>query len=77
MMPADPMLFENLDSRCLFTKAQLAERLVVSTRTVDRLIKKGLPAIRVGSVHRFDWSDVTRWLKHEKQRSSKWPRRTS
>lgn len=50
----------------MLTKKQLAEKLKVSVYTIDRLRKKGLPAVKVGSNIRFDYEDVAKWLKEGK-----------
>lgn len=42
--------------------AEVAEYLHVSQRTVYRLLDRGLPAIRVGYVLRFDLAVVLAWL---------------
>lgn len=44
----------------VLTKRELARRLKVSTRTIERL---GLPATRVGGQNRYYWSEVQFALK--------------
>lgn len=39
------------------------ETLSISRSTVNRLVKKGLPHVWVGSVRRFPVSEVIAWLK--------------
>ena len=47
-------------SEAVLTKRDLARRLKVSTRTIERL---HLPAIRVGGQNRYRWSEVEAALK--------------
>jgi excisionase family DNA binding protein len=42
--------------------AGLMEVLEISRSTVYRLMKKGMPSIMVGSVHRFPIDHVLKWL---------------
>jgi len=51
----------------LLTRTELARELKISTATVTRLVKQGLPHIPVGprSV-RFDRTEVVAWLKERK-----------
>ena len=44
------------------TKQQLANHLGFSTAWLDRQVKEGLPAYRVGSRLRFQRSTAVRWL---------------
>jgi hypothetical protein len=46
----------------LLTKEQLAEWLVISEKTVDRLRKEGLPCLMAGDSPRFDRERCTAWL---------------
>lgn len=46
----------------LSSLSEVAEYLHVSQRTVYRLLDRGLPAIRVGYVLRFDLAVVLSWL---------------
>ncbi|MBI2988102.1 MAG: helix-turn-helix domain-containing protein [Deltaproteobacteria bacterium] len=43
--------------------AELMDALSISRSTVNRLVKRGLPHIWVGSVRRFPLTEVVRWLK--------------
>jgi excisionase family DNA binding protein len=45
---------------------ELMETLSISRSTVYRLMAKGLPNIRVGSVHRFPFDQVVAWLRADK-----------
>ena len=58
------------DGHSLLTKGELADRLKVSTRTIDLWVKERLiPKIKINSSARFDWVDVVATLKE--QNSSK------
>ena len=53
----------NVTSRRLLTIRETAERLAVSQRTVQRLLKNGaLPAFRVGGSVRISEDELERWL---------------
>jgi excisionase family DNA binding protein len=57
----------------LLTKAELAEVLKVSVRTIDRYVAEGSgpPFIRVGRGRgqiRFRWSSVKRWVDDREER---------
>ena len=43
--------------------SELMDTLSISRSTVNRLVKRGLPHIWVGSVRRFPVSEVIVWLK--------------
>ena len=47
----------------------LMETLSISRTTINRLVKKGMPHIWVGSVRRFPTNDVVKWLKKGQQSS--------
>lgn len=50
-------------SENLLTKAELAQRLRVTGRTIDRYREEGLPTIPLSSrALRFDWDKVLAWL---------------
>ena len=49
----------------MLTKKELAEKLSVSVYTVDRLIAKGMPRVKVGSCVRFEYEEVVKWLKSQ------------
>jgi excisionase family DNA binding protein len=49
----------------LLTLRDVATRLQVSQRTVYRLVDRGLPAVRVGYVLRFNWPAVISYLDRE------------
>lgn len=47
----------------LITKSELAKRLSVCSRTVDRMLVKGMPHVKIGTAVRFDYDEVIAWLK--------------
>jgi excisionase family DNA binding protein len=49
----------------LLTLRDVATRLQVSQRSIYRLLDRGLPAVRVGSVFRFSWPAVLAYLDRE------------
>ena len=49
-------------AEALVDRAELARRLGVSTRALDRLRRDGLPELRVGDLPRWRWADVLAWL---------------
>jgi excisionase family DNA binding protein len=51
------------DVESYISKQELAHRLSVSTRTVERAVNRGLPAYRVGGQVRFLWSEVRTFFK--------------
>jgi len=51
----------------LFTKVELAEVLSLSPRTIEGLMKQGLPHIKLKRAARFDVDDVMRFLKSRNQ----------
>ncbi len=48
----------------LLTKKQVAERLSVTTRTVDKLVasQDGPPSLKIGSCRRFPADALDRWI---------------
>ena len=42
---------------------ELMDTLSISRSTIVRLVARGLPHIRIGSVHRFPIEQVLSWLK--------------
>jgi excisionase family DNA binding protein len=42
---------------------ELSKKMGVSRATIYRMIKKGLPVIKVGNSTRFDPVEVSNWLK--------------
>ena len=51
----------------LLTLQEVAEYLKVSTRTVRRLLRRGLPSVRFGRLVRFSVQDLTRWIEARKE----------
>ena len=51
----------------LIKKEDLAEILRLSTRTIEGLMKQGLPHIKLKRAARFDVDDVIRFLKSRNQ----------
>jgi len=45
--------------------AVLMDVLEISRSTVYRLMAKGMPSIKVGSVHRFPMEQVLTWLEED------------
>ena len=52
----------------LLTKKELAECLKVSETTINRLIAKGLPNIKVGSQVRLNLDECLNWLKKQRNK---------
>ncbi len=46
----------------LLTKLSLSLHFQVSTRTIDRWERRGMPTIIIGKVHRYDLSKVMEWV---------------
>lgn len=42
---------------------ELSERLKVSEATIYRMMKKGMPVVKISNNTRFDYKDVIDWLK--------------
>ena len=49
-------------SNKLLNAPELAEKLGVSRAQVYRLIKKGMPFLKVGGNTRFEFSEVMKWI---------------
>lgn len=47
----------------LLSKKELATKLKVAEITINRLLVKGMPKIKVGHQVRFDYDEVLGWLK--------------
>ena len=58
----------------LLDRAALAKALAVSTSTVDRLARGGLPHLLVGDAKRFELSRVVGYLQARKQGGDDGPR---
>ena len=48
---------------------QLMDYLEISRSTIYRLMAKGLPSIKVGSVHRFPRDQVVGWLENQREKN--------
>jgi excisionase family DNA binding protein len=63
-----------IDPYQILTLAELAERLRVSERWVyeksRRRCQNPLPAIRIGRYLRFDWIEVSAWLRQQSGRAA-------
>ena len=63
-----------IDPSHILTLAELAERLKVSERWVyeksRRRCLNPLPAIRIGRYLRFDWIEVSAWLRQQSGRAA-------
>jgi excisionase family DNA binding protein len=51
----------------LLTIDEVAVALGVSTRTVRRLMRRGLPSVRFGRLVRFEQRDLLRWVEARKE----------
>jgi len=52
----------------MLNKKQIAEHYAVSVPTIDRLMKEGLPYVKVGKNVRFDLDEVKEWLKNKREK---------
>jgi excisionase family DNA binding protein len=61
----DEQLFENrIYHVTLLDKRQLAVRLNISVKMIDKLIaRKAIPFIKIEKLVRFKWEDIEGWLK--------------
>lgn len=48
----------------MITKKELADKLHVSVSTIDRLMVKGLPVVKIGNAVRFEYEPVVEWIKN-------------
>lgn len=44
---------------------ELMDALSISRSTINRLVKRGLPHIWVGSIRRFPLQEIIKWLKND------------
>ena len=51
------------NEKILYTKKELANKLKVSLSTINNLIKKGVPHIKMEKAVRFDFDEVLKWIK--------------
>ena len=47
----------------MLKKNELAEKLNISVPMVDKLMREGMPRIKIGKSVRFDYDEVVKWLK--------------
>ena len=63
-----------IDPSQILTLAELAERLKVSQRWVYEKSRRRsinpLPAMRIGRYLRFDWLEVSAWLRKQSERAA-------
>jgi excisionase family DNA binding protein len=52
----------------MLTKEDLCEWLKVSLPTVDRLMKQGMPHLKIGKAVRFEQEDVKKWLEEQQDK---------
>jgi hypothetical protein len=55
------------DGPRLLDRDGLATALGVSTKTLDRLRRAGLPELRIGDSPRFDYGEVIGWLRTRRE----------
>lgn len=70
MVLDNALLLEYNPAMQLMSTKEIAEALQVSTRTIGRLTKEGMPVIKLGHhTDRYDWETVLGWLKKHKMKS--------
>jgi len=47
----------------LISRSEMALRLDITTKTLDKLVRDGLPSYRVGKQLKFDDAEVREWLR--------------
>ena len=47
----------------MLKKKELAEKLNISVPMVDKLMREGMPRIKIGKSVRFELVEVVKWLK--------------
>lgn len=47
----------------MLKKQELAEKLNISVPMVDKLMREGMPKIKIGKSVRFDYEEVLMWIK--------------
>lgn len=55
----------------LLTTEQLSEQLQVTTQSIYNFKKQGMPFIKVGSVNRYDYEAVLKWMKEKEDNKQK------
>ena len=51
----------------MITKKELAKLLHLSVATIDRLMTQGMPKMKIGKAVRFDYGEVTEWLRERNE----------
>lgn len=49
----------------MLKKKELADKLKISVPMVDKLMREGLPRIKIGKSVRFEYEEVVAWLKEK------------
>ena len=49
----------------MLKKKELADKLRISVPMVDKLMREGMPRIKIGKSVRFEYDEVVRWLKEK------------
>lgn len=49
----------------MLKKKELADKLKISVPMVDKLMREGLPRIKIGKSVRFEYEEVVSWLKEK------------
>ena len=47
----------------MLNKKQLAKKLNISIPMIDKLMKNGMPKIKIGKSVRFEYEEVLKWIK--------------
>jgi excisionase family DNA binding protein len=47
----------------MIKKQELANKLNISVPMVDKLMREGMPRVKIGKSVRFDYDEVLKWLK--------------
>lgn len=50
------------DFNNLMTRGELAKKMRVSNRTIQRYSKRGMPFVKIGRLYRYDYDDVVNWF---------------
>lgn len=52
----------------MMTKQEVCEWLNISVPTIDRLMKQGMPHLKIGKAVRFEQAEVKRWLEEQQDK---------
>ena len=47
----------------MLKKQELADKLNISVAMVDKLMREGMPKLKIGKSVRFDYEQVLKWIK--------------